>query len=634
MNLFFGVASIRKSPRFEKMLHGVGNMYGTRPEVLQSDDGRLQLGYLCDHGSILGKAVTKHHFLIYSGLLISSSLANDFPLKDDPDKTAAYLLARYIERGAEFLDGFEGQFVMALVDKNSGHLDLACDTDGQRRLFHMTAGDDLIFGTHLVTLATAFESGIEIDRSMEDFLLGYEFLPFNRTPYKDVTYLPSGEMREYQDGKEIATRQTAVPAINSGKAIESAEVATEETVAKQLYENFMAAVEAQCPSSKRVAVLLGGFDSALVAAALVRLGKEVEAFTFKFDDSSYNQQHAETLCHSLGIIHNWVHITPEVIRNGLECYAHWFNQPVSQAHYPIQIAYALSIIREHGFTHCFTGDGCDELFLGYPTVYRRARLFQNTGVIPGSIAHLLRRMLSSRFLERHLGHVVRQARNVISILARRMPVRGHIAARTFDEYSLSQLRAESPPFQEHVSEQLLVELVKGQENKTPLRLAYHGKSVVGITRNRTEGATTRTGVIICSPFQEGRLKAYVSGLPDTMLRPEEKTKASATGKYILMKMAEDSGLLSAEVIYQPKASPVTAPVDHWYTNPLRQFLLGLLEGLPFEFNSRYINDLPRPKLAEILYRKHFTLGRYTGHAISLLTTYASFTRHGPKGNKS
>lgn len=61
---------------------------------------------------------------------------------------------------------------------------------------------------------------------------------------------------------------------------------------------------------------------------------------------------------------------------------------------------------------------------------------------------------------------------------------------------------------------------------------------------------------------------------------------------------------------------------------LREDLLGLLADLPFEYDQEYINSLLQPKLAEELYRNHLTIGRYAMHAISMLTTYASFTRYG------
>ena len=95
-----------------------------------------------------------------------------------------------------------------------------------------------------------------------------------------------------------------------------------------------------------------------------------------------------------------------------------------------------------------------------------------------------------------------------------------------------------------------------------------------------------------------------------------------------MKMAEDFDLLPTEVIYQAKASPVTAPVDSWYMGPLREQLLDLLKGLPFHYDNEYVSALLHPKMAENLYRRNFTIGHYAMHAMSMLVTYASYTRYG------
>jgi hypothetical protein len=91
-------------------------------------------------------------------------------------------------------------------------------------------------------------------------------------------------------------------------------------------------------------------------------------------------------------------------------------------------------------------------------------------------------------------------------------------------------------------------------------------------------------------------------------------------------MAERSELLPPEIIYQPKASPVTAPVDYWYRGPLRTDLLRLVEDLPFAYDENYVATLLKPKLAEEVFRRYGTIGRYASHAMSLLVTYASFAR--------
>jgi hypothetical protein len=164
-----------------------------------------------------------------------------------------------------------------------------------------------------------------------------------------------------------------------------------------------------------------------------------------------------------------------------------------------------------------------------------------------------------------------------------------------------------------------------------VRLAYHGKSMVGLNRNKVEGCSAASGLSLQSPFQHRTLTRFARNLPDSLLRPERKTRSAVTGKYVLMKMAEHSGMLPAGIIYQKKASPVTAPVDYWYMDTLKPVLLETVRNLPFEYEPGYVEDLLRHKLAEDLFRKHVGIGHYASHAISLLASYATFARHAGAG---
>jgi asparagine synthetase B (glutamine-hydrolysing) len=629
MNIFFGMVSAGLNERFDRMKERIESDLGIRVSTSSNPGRTICCGYHSDGGVVLGKAETEDHCLILSGILQKPLplWEHGSPI-DDPDVTAAYLLSRYLKEGREFLDGITGQYVVALNDFRKSRVYLGCDSGGYRRIFYRSDKDLCVYSSHLVLLNAAFESGLDVDRSLEDFLLGYEFLPWNRTIFKGVSYPPPATLLECIAGEIHAHKIKNNPPDESALLLEKSENSGEEELVRLLHDEFMRAVEALCPSTDRVAVLLGGFDSALVASALTRLGKKVETFSFYFEDNSFNQAHTDTLSEFCGTKHTWVKITPQVILNGLSDYAKGFNFPAAQAHYLIQTAHICSVIREQGHFHCLTGDGCDEVFLGYPTVHRRAKLFSGIGVLPALLVRFLLYAFHWRFFERHLGHAYRLARNVIHIAGQKMPVRGHITNRIFDEMCLDRLRLKTAPLQEKSASLVLEELARGLDHLSSIRLAYHGKSSVGLNKNKVEGCSNISGLGIQSPFQHPGLVALARALPDNLLRPEKKTRSEATGKYILMLMAERSGLLPPEIIYQKKASPVSSPVDCWYREQLREPLIKLTDGLPFHYDKSYVREILKPKWLEKIYGDHFTLGRYMLHAISLLITYASFTAYG------
>ncbi len=626
MNIFFGIASKKASGQFGSMRRDIEKLFRQDSRTLSSRHNEFCCGYIEDGGSILGTAVHEQYCLIFCGMLQSPlpEWRSGSPL-DKPDDTARYLLNRYLATGSKFLDNVLGQYGVAVYDPVASKFLLGSDPGGFRRLFFCNTDGSLVFGTNLLSLNAAHENGIAIDRSLEDFLLGYEFLPWQRTPFKNAHCLAAGTLLEFKNGN-IQTKKIKTAASSPIPC----DWQNEQEVIDTLHDKFIHAIESQCPSENRLSILLGGFDSALIASVLTRLGKSVETFSFSFPDSQYNQAHTDTLSRFLGTRHNWVDISPKIISEGLQNYPLMFNQPAGQMHYLIETAHLCSVIRSRGYRHCFTGDGCDELFLGYPTVYQRTRLFMRLGVLPENVARFIKFLGQNYFFEKHFGHAYRFARNLISVMARDMPVRGHISHRVFDELSLSRLRQNRNPPQEKNVEQILENLAAGLHDLSPLRLAYHGKSSVGLNKTKIDGCSALSGLSLQSPFQYSEFVQFARSIPDGLLRPQGENRSQATGKYILMRMAESKKLLPPEIIYQKKASPVTAPVDDWYMNELKPELLEMLNHLPFECNLQYAEDLLGHKLAEDFFKKHVGIGKYSSHAISLLATYASFSRYAEK----
>lgn len=623
MNRFFGTLGSRDAGNRYDRLHAWLTERGASGQPLAHGDG-LHVGVQQDGGAILTTASAGSLRLAFFGRF-------DRTRQDQPpsgsSSTAQWLLERFRERDDAFLDGLHGHYAVVVTDTESGACWLASDPAGQRRVFVRRDEAGLCFSTQLIDHAGFAGASLKLDRSLEEFLLAHEFLPAGRTPYDGVEVLPPGRVFGWH-GKALRERRIAEgPIWDDWLGGPSLEDANPGEIVDAVGQAFYRAIDEQLPAGARCGVLLGGFDSALIAATLARLGKKVETFSFHFDDSSYNQPFVEELAELLGIEHHWVQITPSVIGDRLETYSDVFNQPVCQPHYVIATERVCQAIRQRGIRHAFSGDGCDGLFLGYPTVHLRAVVIQTLSRVSPALLPLLGPLSHSAFLERRLGHPYRVARNVLRVLRRPMPVRGHIASSILDRESLAQISADPLPAQERTPEEILAELANGLDGLSPIRLAYKGKSAVGLNKTKLEGSTASSGITVCSPFLHPGMRRLAAMLPEEMLRPKERTKSEATGKYALMRWAEENQTLPEEMIYQEKRSPVTAPVDRWYMGPLRDRLLRQLrEDLPFRTNEGALEALLAPKLAESLFREHVGISRYAMHAPALLASYASFTR--------
>ena len=623
MNLLFGVAGktgIKQS--YDRACHHIRTTFNSQ-ELHTVDTGTSKTAYLKNNGCVLGYAQSSRNSLLLLGGIIKPlpGWTRGSPL-DDPDATAAFLLDLYLRCGMSFLHGIQGQYAIVINDDDNERLLLASDPGGMRT-FYINAGKErLIFSTSLSVAATLIPDGPQIDREWEDFFLIYGFYPFGHTPFRGVSAMPAGTLLEWKKGQRKLHQIEGGNPWNDDQDISGC--TREQDAINKLHDAFLAALEDQTASTGNAAVLLGGVDSALVAAGLQRLGKQVETFSFEYTDSDYNQPYTADLAGYLNIRHNWIPITHETIGNGLASFQNQFNAPTNWPNYVIQTKVVCDEIMNRGFNYVYSGDGCDTVFLGYPGTHKRTSLLASMPTIPAWLAASLLRLTAIRIFERKAGHPYRVLLNIVRSLARKMPERCHVTLRIFDEISLDQLRNDTRPHQAMELEEILRKLAEPVGNLTTERLGYHGKSLISPNKNKIVGSSDCSGVVINSPYMHNGFKVMAAGLPDTLSRPKEKTAAVVTGKYILLRMAEEKKLLPHEVIYQKKLAAVAAPIDAWYFDPLKHGILTMLKNLPFQANQEYIDALLTDKLAERIYRNHISPSMVTSDGISLLATYASY----------
>jgi hypothetical protein len=497
---------------------------------------------------------------------------------------------------------------------------------GWHRLFVAAAPDGgTVVSSNLGLLARLLGDGTGPDRSMEDFLLGFGFLPDDRTVHRNIRTLPPGEYRWGADDPAHPGSAGSAGSTPSRSAVSDRPVPSFDAAVRELHVRFTEVVEDLAGPSRDAAVLLGGFDSALVAATLARLGRRITTYTYGFGDPRYEQRNVALVTETVGSTERWVRIDPGTIMRGLESFGKVFPQPGPQPHYQIHTLAAAREIRGDGFDRVFTGDGCDAVFLGYPTVSRRARLMERLGALPRPVVSAALSVASIRAVDERLGHVARMLRSTLGTLELPMPARGHLPTRYLDDVALARLRTGTPPPQDETVDSTRLRLAAGLEDLDPVRLAFHGNSLTGQSRIKVDGTLGASGLRQYTPFSHPHLRDFVTSLPVEYLRPPG-TSASAAGKALLVEMVRRNDLLPAAIVDMPKQSPADSPVDGWYSGPLRSEVLSLLESLPFAWDRAYVENLLRPKRAEQLYRERVAIAHSASQAVGLLASYASFHR--------
>ena len=524
--------------------------------------------------------------------------------------SAAQQISGTAKDPGHLLDGAPDDVVAAGVTQE--RLVLAAGRGNHRLFIHETPSGRLASSSLAVV---ARSQSTPIDRSYEDFLLGFSFLPIPRTPYEGIRVLTPGTRLIAANSESVVPPVVEAPTAPSSFA----------SAIPELRNRFFASLEELAAGEKRHAVLLGGFDSMLVAASLRQMGHEVHTYTFSFGNPKYEQRYVSEFVASQGIIHHPVRITPELIVDNLRNFGSHFFQPGALAHYQIHTLVASHQIATDGHNRIFNGDGCDAVFLSYPTVNQRAALTKRLEMIPdwgiraGSLA------LRNRLTERHLGHVGRTMRSMLGNFLLEEPARGHLPNRYIDDYALSQLRVGVAPAQTETIDEIRNRLAQDVVGQVGTRRAFHGNGLTGQSKVKVDGCVAATGLPHFTPYMHPIFRTFVAGLPIDYLKKQDSSPGD-NGKELLVAMVREYNLLPDFIVTQPKQSPVDSPVDNWYRQELRQEIFNQLEDLPFEWNRDYIQIVLQTKWAENWYREKIANNSQTLQAIGLLASYASFER--------
>ncbi len=507
-----------------------------------------------------------------------------------------------------------GQYCGVVVSARLDSPIAVTDPMGQRALYCLTLTNGVLVGSNLGILRSLAGDEIAVpNRTDEAFLLRYAYLPPGKTVYRDVEELAPQQLIELEG---VGVKSQSRFANDDLFQYDGDEPVGD------LYQVLLDCTRHQLSDRKRVGVLLGGFDSALVASLLCRLGAEVETYSFRYDDAEFNQPLVDELADHLDIKHHWIKIDPEIVRTGIERYADCCNSPTVWPNYVVQTQHLCQVMSEHGMEGIFSGDGCDTAFLGYPSTHRRGRVYQRMPKLPRPFAGGIIRALDSVGMEYVFGHTFRVAKSLVHASCVAVDQRPLRSFQVFEPRSYRRLTG-SPFPGEAECERILDRLGEKVGGLSYSRKVYFGKSKISPNRNKLISSIDISGLTIESPYLHPKLKSLAAKLPDELLRPSQKT-SSKEGKALLMEMAESEGLLPREIIYQAKVAAIRSPIDQWYAGEMRSFLMNAMARLPFDANQKYIRSLVDDLAAERFYKRFLSDDMVVSLAASLLATYASY----------
>ena len=333
----------------------------TGSQPLESEDGSLVLianGEIYDFERIRSSLEAKGY---------------EFRTKSDSE----VILHLYREFGVDCLEQLRGEFAFLLYDRTKQLLIAARDRFGIKPLYFSRRGGGFIFASEMKAI---FASGVVIPKlnvlAFDPFL---EAGPANvQFPFEGVEHVPpasyllidleSGESKTVSYWSAEIPDETAEPI--AGRA-DKMETTCARTVLSDLEEAVRLRLRADVPVGL---YLSGGIDSAFVGALMQRnLDSPFHSFSISFAGSDRDEQiFARRAAAVVGSRHHELSVTKQMLWDNLEqCL--WFSELPFVTLAPVG-KYLLSQEARRFVTVVLTGEGADEVFLGYRSFFRNAIL--------------------------------------------------------------------------------------------------------------------------------------------------------------------------------------------------------------------------------------------------------------------
>ena len=304
------------------------------------------------------------YVMIYNGECYNAlqlATANNIRLRTTSDTEA--ILELFVKLGPSFIDHISGMFIIIIYDKQEKVLHIYRDRFGIKPLFYYWDQNYFIFSSEIKGLLALdyLKEKVKINHEVISSFLHLGFVPEPLTFYTNIRKFPSGmHMKMKKSGytfDQYYKLEDKVEKKVYGDFIEA------KHKLKELLEN---SVNQRLLADVPVGLFLsGGIDSSLLAAVAQKLRiNPIKTFTIGFEEEPFNEaEHARKVARFLGTDHYELIINQKDIKDCWEDVLDDFDEPFGDSScYP---TYLLSKFSRKQVTVALSGEGSDELFMGY-----------------------------------------------------------------------------------------------------------------------------------------------------------------------------------------------------------------------------------------------------------------------------
>ncbi|HJB60046.1 MAG TPA: asparagine synthase (glutamine-hydrolyzing) [Candidatus Ruminococcus gallistercoris] len=269
------------------------------------------------------------------------------------------ILHGYEEYGKKVLDRLRGMFAFIIWNKQTKELFGARDIFGIKPFYYYKKDGEFLFGSEIKSFLSHPKFEKELDEDMISLYLSYEYIPDERTIFKNVYKLPGAHCFTYKDGKLEVERYYHIRYnIEEDKSLEYWEDAITKEFSESVAMHQISDVEVGC-------FLSSGVDSSYVVKEISKGTKKVKTFSVGYEEEKYSElPYAQDFSSVIGVQNIANKVSADEFFDAVPEIQYFMDEPLPN---PSEIPlYFLAKNARKYVKVVLSGEGADELFGGYP----------------------------------------------------------------------------------------------------------------------------------------------------------------------------------------------------------------------------------------------------------------------------
>ncbi len=462
-----------------------------------------------------------------------------------------------------------GMFAIALFDKVKQKLYLIRDRVGIKPLYWTHQNGEFAFASELKGFAPHLKKELSNKALIQFMSFGYA--PADNSYYKNIYKLEAGHYLIFNGNGVYKKRYWHLPKKKIDISYKDAVEETERLIRSSIKYRLLSDVEVG-------SFLSGGIDSSIVSSIMQQSSsKKIKTFTIGFEDKKYNEAtFAKNIANHIGSDHYEYIFKVDDVISLMDSMDRYYDEPFGDASaLPTML---LSKFTKEKVTVALSGDGGDELFLGYDRyffTYKYYNLLKQIPQLPRDILSSLCKVSNIDKLEKMAYPIKNLTKeNLYSVIA------SYTKPWNMESIFNPEFVKESFSKPSYLEFQEIIDFNQIDTFDNYSKIDFY-RYLPDDILTKVDRASMRYSLEARVPLLDHRLVEFAYSLPTEI---KLKKGAKSILKDILYKQ------VPRELIDRPKMG-FAVPLKEWFRGEMRDILADKIESLDSRFNKDYLRIL-------------------------------------------